>query len=94
MFISTEVHKGFKPLFAPGLTEAEKTKAAETIAKRLGLLAGEMQGDYLFGRNVSVADAYLFVMLTWARNNNIEIPRPLPAYAERMNARPAVLPCW
>ena len=38
----------------------------------------------------SVADAYLYVMLRWARMLELDVPEPLPAFAERMEARPAV----
>ena len=38
----------------------------------------------------SVADAYLYVMLRWARMQGLEVPEPLPAFVERMEARPAV----
>jgi hypothetical protein len=40
------------------------------------------------GAGFSVADAYLFVMLMWARKNGLSLPVPLPAYFERMKARP------
>ncbi|MBA3811416.1 MAG: glutathione S-transferase N-terminal domain-containing protein [Caulobacteraceae bacterium] len=89
-FISTEIHKSFKPFFTPGSTDAEKAKAGEAITRRLGLIAGQLDGGYLFGPEVSVADAYLYVMLTWARKNGVEIPPALNAFADRMNARPAV----
>ena len=89
-FISTEIHKSFKPFFTPGAVDADKAKAGEAIAKRLDLIAGEMDGDYLFGSNASVADAYLFVMLMWAKKNAVEIPQPLMAFFDRMKARPAV----
>ncbi|THD79870.1 MAG: glutathione S-transferase [Phenylobacterium sp.] len=89
-FISTEIHKGFKPFFQPGASDADKSKAGETIVKRLGYLAGRMEGDFLFGDQMSVADAYLFVMLMWATKNGLSPPEPLPAYAERLKARPAV----
>lgn len=89
-FISTEIHKGFKPFFKPGAAEAEKADAARNIIKRLQELADRMDGDYLFGAQASVADAYLFVMLTWAVKNNFTLPDPLPAYLGRMAARPAV----
>jgi len=88
-FISTEIHKSFKPFFAGGSAE-EKTKAAEVIVKRLGYLADTIGGDYLFGDKVSVADCYLFVMLLWADKNQIEVPKKLADFAERMKARPAV----
>lgn len=89
-FISTEIHKSFKPFFTPGAADADKAKAGEAITKRLGLLAGQLDGGYLFGPDASVADAYLFVMLSWASRNAIALPGALPAYAERMKARPAV----
>jgi glutathione S-transferase len=88
-FISTELHKQFKPFFSGGSDE-DKAAARQMIEKRLGYLAGRWQGDYLFGDKVSVADAYLFVMLLWAARNGVSIPDPLPAFAERMKARPAV----
>ncbi|MEP6968696.1 MAG: glutathione S-transferase C-terminal domain-containing protein, partial [Pseudomonadota bacterium] len=89
-FISTEIHKSFKPFFTPGATDAEKAKAGEAITERLGLIAGQLDGGYLFGPEPSVADAYLYVMLTWAKKNGLEIPPPLTAFADRMTARPAV----
>ncbi|MGI8841758.1 MAG: glutathione binding-like protein [Caulobacteraceae bacterium] len=89
-FIATEIHKSYEPFFTPGASDAEKAKAGEAITKRLALLAGKLDGDYLFGLEPSVADAYLFVMLTWAKKNAVEIPDPLPAFFDRMNGRPAV----
>ena len=89
-FISTEIHKGFKPFFKPGATDAEKTAAGEVLAKRFGYIAKQMKGDYLFGANVTVADAYLFVMCLWAQKNGLALPEPLPAFVTRMRARPAV----
>ena len=89
-YISTEIHKAFKPFFRPGATDAEKADAAQTIGKRLAFLADGLSRDYLFGGQVSVADIYLFVMLTWAKKNAIPLPPPLPAFFARMMARPAV----
>lgn len=90
IYISTEVHKNFKPFFAGGSDE-EKKQAGETITRRLRYLADTMRGDYLFGDDVSTADCYLFVMLLWSKKNAIAIPDPLPAFMERMMARDAVL---
>ncbi len=89
-FISTEIHKSFKPFFKPGSSDADKQAASELIGKRLGFIAAQMKGDYIFGAQFSVADAYLFVMLTWAKKNGVAIPEPLPAFFKRMMARPAV----
>ena len=87
-YISTELHKSFKPFFANG-SDAEKQAAGETITKRLQLLADRLDGDYLFG-DFGVADAYLFVMLLWADKNGVALPDPLPAYRDRVKARDAV----
>ena len=88
-YISTEIHKGFKPFFS-GAGEEEKSKAGETILRRMGYLAGTMQGDFLFGPDVSVADCYLFVMLLWAQKNGLEVPTKLAVFRDRMMERSAV----
>jgi glutathione S-transferase len=49
-----------------------------------------LKGDYLFGAEASVADAYLFTMLLWAKEANIEVPQKLADFAQRMRTRPAV----
>jgi glutathione S-transferase len=89
-FISTEIHKAFKPFFKPDATEAEKQAAGEMLGKRFGYIAGQMKGDYLFGSRFTVADAYLFVMCLWAQKNGLSLPDPLPAFVARMKGRPAV----
>jgi glutathione S-transferase len=88
-YISSEIHKGFKPFFA-GAGDDEKAKAAEQLGKRFAYLADRMQGDYLFGSEFSVADAYLFVMLLWAEKNDVDVPAPFAALRDRVRQRPAV----
>ncbi len=88
-FISTEIHKSFKPFFAGG-SDSDKAKAGEVILKRMGYLADTMQGDFLFGAEVSVADCYLFVMLLWAKKNGLDVPAPLAAFRDRMMELPSV----
>ena len=88
-YISTEIHKSFKPFFAGG-SDAEKAAAGETILKRLSYLAERMGGDYLLGADISVADCYLFVMLLWARKNGLDVPPALAAYRDRMADLPSV----
>jgi len=88
-FIATELHKPFIRVFFP-TGDAEKAAARDSISARLGFLADGLAGDYLFGHEASVADAYLYVMLRWARMSELDLPEPLPAYALRMEARAAV----
>ncbi len=89
-YISGEVHKAFKPFFTPGASDDDKAEAGKTLGKRLGYLADGLDGDYLMGERFTVADAYLFVMLMWARKNGLALPGALDAYFERVKARPAV----
>ena len=88
-YISTEIHKSFKPLFS-GADEADKAKAAETIVRRMQYLADTMQGDFLFGPQISVADCYLFITLLWAKKLGVEPPAALAALRERMMTLPSV----
>ena len=88
-YISTEIHKSFKPFFA-GAGETEKAEAGKTILKRMVYLAERFKGDFLFGADVSVADCYLFVMLLWAKKHGVEAPPKLAEFRDRMLRRPAV----
>jgi glutathione S-transferase len=88
-FISTEIHKQFGRVFRPS-SDAEAAAAREKIGQRFALIAKTMRGDYLFGDKVSVADAYLFTMLTWARKMSVDMPAELQAFYKRMRERPAV----
>jgi glutathione S-transferase len=89
-FISTEVHKSFKPFFNPDASDKEKAAAKQIIAKRLGFLADRLHGGYLLGNDATVADFYLFVMLTWAQKNGVDVPTALTAYFEKLKTRPSV----
>jgi glutathione S-transferase len=89
-FISTEIHKSFKPFFRPDANDADRTQARELIGKRLAFLAERLKSDFLLGDRMSVADAYLFVMLLWAGRNEVTIPASLAAYKARLKTRPAV----
>lgn len=91
-FIGTEVHKQFSPLFNPAATEDAKSNARTAIANRLGYLSRTLEGrDYLMG-NYTVADAYLFVVLSWSGHVNVSLADwpVLQAYLGRIAARPAV----
>lgn len=92
-FISTELHKGFSPLFNPKAPEDWKSAARELLGKRVGIAARQLEGrSYLMGEVFTVADAYLFTVLRWARYVKLDLsPWPvLLAYLDRVAARPAV----
>lgn len=88
-FISTEIHRAFKPMWHAGL-ETEKEAAREAIAGLLDDSAGKLAGDYLFGDALGVADCYLFVMLRWAEKFGVATPEPLIRLQMRLEQRPSV----
>jgi len=88
-YVSTEVHKSFKPFFVAN-SDDEKARARALIEKRLQLPAERMRGPYLFGSQPVVADFYLFVMLLWADRFGLTVPDRLRALRDRMLERPAV----
>lgn len=90
-FIATELHKGFSPLFKKPSAD-QRAASVDHVRNRLALLERKLgDKDYLLGA-FSIADAYAFVMLTWARKFEIaisDLPR-LDSYFARVIARPAV----
>ena len=92
-FISTELHKGFGPLWNPATPDAYKETTRQLLAKKFDYLQ-EQLGDepYLTGDTFSLADAYAFVILNWTRIHNIDLSRwpGLTAYVARIAQRPAV----
>ena len=92
-FISTEIHKGFWPLWNPQTPDAAKTIAKTNLAKRFAYLDGRLaRGPYLMGERFTVADAYLFTVANWTNFHGIDLkPYPnLQAFMERVGARPKV----
>lgn len=88
-YISTEIHKSFKP-FLQGGSDSDKAAASATITRRMTYLAQTMDGEYLFGAEPGVADFYLFVMLLWAAKFGVTLPEPLPAFRDRLMERTSV----
>ena len=65
----------------------------EGLARKFGYLAGQVAGrDHLLGARFTVADAYLFVVLSWLRYLEMDLAAwpALQAYQARVAARPAV----
>jgi len=89
-FISTEIHKAFKPFYTRDASDAEKARAGTVITRRLEILAAGFTGPYLLGSRFTVADAYLFVMLTWTCKFGVSVPDVLALYFERVKARDSV----
>ncbi len=92
-FLTSEIHKGFSPLFKPNTPEEYKKISKDNLATRFDWLDKQLAGkDYLTGKAFTVADAYLFVLLNWTKFQGIELSRwpNLLAYQARVGARPKV----
>ena len=88
-FLSTELHIAFKPFWHP-VSDADKAMASGAVVKRLSLLEDGLRELYLFGPRFTTADAYLFVMLRWARQFDVPMSAEMTGYFERVLERPAV----
>jgi glutathione S-transferase len=87
-FLSSELHVAFKPFWHG--TDVDRAEARDAVVRRLDLLAQPMGGPYLFGSGFTVADAYLFVMLRWARAFDVPLGSRLTGYWQEVAERPAV----
>lgn len=89
-FIATELHKGFSPLFRKPSEDA-RAGIVKNIESRFELLERKLADKpFLLGERFSIADAYAFVILTWARKFQLPVSEKLQAYFQRVVARPAV----
>ena len=90
-FFASEVHKTFSPMF--GASDEVKEQARAKLSKRFDVVAKALeQHPYLVGDTFSVADAYLFNMLTWTSFTGIDLARwpAIQAFFARVEERPAV----
>lgn len=92
-FITSEIHKGFSPLFDPTMSAEMKQGFREKLAKRFDWLTKELGGkSYLMGESFTVADGYLFTVLNWGQWVGVDIAKwpVLAAFHARVAARPKV----
>lgn len=93
-FISSEVHKVVSPLFRPTTPEATIAAQRELLGRRLAFVEKAIAGrQFLTGDKFTVADSYLFVILSWFGRINVDFaPYPnLKAFHDRVKRRPAVV---
>jgi glutathione S-transferase len=92
-FVSTEIHGGLGWLFNAQFPEEVKRLIKEKLFKRFAVLVRTLeQQDYLMPEGFSVADAYLFTVLSWAAGFGIELEQwpALVRFQARIDQRPAV----
>ena len=89
-YINGEIHKTFTPLFR-GAAGDERAKTIETIEKKFAFVEKNLAGKQFFlGDTFTAADAYFFVMLSWARKMHIAVSPALSEYFDSIVARPKV----
>jgi glutathione S-transferase len=92
-FITTELHKNFGPMFSPVLADEAKAFFKDRVMGKFKYVDSQLAGrDYVMGNQFTVADGYLFTMLSWADRMKFDLSDMpnLLAYKARIAARPKV----
>jgi glutathione S-transferase len=92
-FISSELHKGFSPLYNPALPDDQKEQVKQRIMSRLTFVEAELgKHDYLVGDSFTLPDAYLYTILRWTKRFDMSLAgHPnISAFMTRMNTREGV----
>jgi glutathione S-transferase len=92
-YITSEIHKTYSPLFNPKVLPEVRAERTEYLRRRYALFDKQLAGrKYLFGDQFTVADAYLFVVTSWAKSTKVDLSdfANLQAFQKRVAARPAV----
>lgn len=89
-FMSSEIHSRYQPFFR-NFPEPEKERAREKLAQAFAILAGQM-GDktFLVSDEMTIADCYLFWVLTVAPRSGVELPEALGRFLAHMRTLPSV----
>jgi glutathione S-transferase len=92
-YITSELHKSFTPLFHTELDNSAKKVLAAVLRKKIEWLDSQLVGkSYLTGETFTAADAYLFVVLNWAKFVQLDIAdlANVRGFMVRVGERPAV----
>jgi glutathione S-transferase len=93
-FCATEVHKGFSPLFTPGMPEEAKALARERLLGRAALIEAALaDAPFVGGDHLTAADIYLWVATGWGPYVGVDFSAfpKLMAWRARIGERPAVV---
>jgi glutathione S-transferase len=93
VFIATEVHKTYSPLFDKTLDPGTREKQIAKLQKRYAIVEEALtKHPYLTGDQFSVADAYLFTVTRWAAPMKIDLSafKALGTFMERVSKRDSV----
>ncbi len=92
-YITSEIHKGFSPLFNPSASDQVKEYHTQLLGKKFDWLNGQLAGKaYLTGSDFTIADAYAFVVINWVNFVGIDLARwpNIQQFQARVAARPKV----
>ncbi len=93
-FIATEIHKTFAPLFNPRITPEWRSWQTDLLASRFTYVNGILDKQEFFaGPQFSIADAYLYTVLTWADLHKVGLERwpSLEQYKMSLQSRPSIV---
>ena len=93
-FISTELHKGMGSMFNPAQTPEWRAQVTTTLGNRLDWVSKQLEGkSYLLNDKFSVADGYLFTVLSWASYVKFDLSKwpALQQFIGRVAQRPKVV---
>jgi glutathione S-transferase len=94
VFISTEIHKTYGPMFNPAATEETKQQQRDKLAQRYPLIEKLLSDGrpYLTGQTLATVDSYLFTVTRWADGVKVDLSKfpNIIAFQKRVGERPAV----
>jgi glutathione S-transferase len=93
-FINSELHKTFTPMFRADAPEESKQYARKNLTAQLDYTQRALgERSFLMGEVFTVADAYLFTVLSWGSYVKLDIGQwpQLQRYAQRIGSRPHVI---
>jgi glutathione S-transferase len=89
-YLASEVHASFGPLFNPALTGEARAAQVEKLNTKLKwveekeLANGEKK--FILGDAFTVADAYFYIITTWAGYVGLELSKGVQAYRDNIAA--------
>lgn len=92
-YISSELHKSYGALFNPAITPEWKAATLANLQKRFEWLSGYLGNKtYVMGETFTVADSYLFTVLSWSARLSVDLAKwhVLSEYLARVGHRPKV----
>ena len=92
-YVTSEIHKGYSPLWNASADPKVKEYALANLEKKLDWVNQQLVGKkYLTGDNFTVADAYLYTVVNWSffLGMNLDKWPALREFHARVAARPTV----